>query len=156
MFGACLTYSLNSSKLQWWRKWLFYENGVPCRICIYITFLWFWNFRETFTNEEMAVYCAICTIVALLPSCIHLIRNPQKDKFLLCLINSSLAFFLFSFQVNILNFVFGFGLDCVIITNRMIFFGFISRCTKNPFYLWPYLLYYIFHVIHWPAYGCYK
>lgn len=53
-----------------------------------------------FTNEQMAVVCLVCTLVAVLPSCLHLFCNARKDVFLLSLINTSLAFFLFSFQFH--------------------------------------------------------
>lgn len=48
----------------------------------------------------MAQVCAIMTLLAVVPSCFNLLNNPRKDKFLLSLINCSLAFYLFSFQVN--------------------------------------------------------
>lgn len=57
-------------------------------------------FRETFTNEEMAKICLGCTATALVPSAINLLFKPKKKQFLYALINSSLAFFLFSFQVH--------------------------------------------------------
>ena len=56
-----------------------------------------------FTNEQMAFTCLISTLIAILPSSIHLLFNPRKEIFLLSLINSSLAFFLFSFQVIIFH-----------------------------------------------------
>lgn len=60
-------------------------------------FLFF--FRERFTNEYMAGLCIAVTMAATLPSCIHLFLKPKKQSFILSLIISSLAFFLFSFQV---------------------------------------------------------
>lgn len=60
--------------------------------------------RKTFTNEQMAVCCIVCTLIAVLPSCLNLFRYPRKEAFLLSLINCSLAFFLFSFQVNVAAF----------------------------------------------------
>lgn len=60
-------------------------------------------FRVHFTNEQMAITCLISTLIAILPSSIHLLLNPRKEIFLLSLINSSLAFFLFSFQVIIFH-----------------------------------------------------
>lgn len=48
----------------------------------------------------MAQLCMTTTLAAVLPSSIKLLLNPTKHFFLLSLINSSLAFFLFSFQVH--------------------------------------------------------
>ncbi|KAJ6649841.1 putative dolichyl pyrophosphate Man9GlcNAc2 alpha-1,3-glucosyltransferase [Pseudolycoriella hygida] len=56
--------------------------------------------RDNFPNERMAVICLTCTLGSILPSLIHLFRNSNPKTFLLSLINSSLAFFLFSFQVH--------------------------------------------------------
>lgn len=57
-------------------------------------------FRENFTNEEMAKICLMCTATAIIPSSISLLFRPRKKQFLYALINSSFAFFLFSFQVH--------------------------------------------------------
>jgi alpha-1,3-glucosyltransferase len=48
----------------------------------------------------MARICLASTATAIIPSCISLLTNPKKSKFLFALVNSSLAFFLFSFQVH--------------------------------------------------------
>lgn len=48
----------------------------------------------------MAQICLLSTFIAILPSSIHLLFRPTKQNFLLALINSSFAFFLFSFQVH--------------------------------------------------------
>ena len=48
----------------------------------------------------MAKICLGCTATALVPSAVNLLFNPKKKQFLYALINSSLAFFLFSFQVH--------------------------------------------------------
>lgn len=48
----------------------------------------------------MAIVCLVCTLIAVLPSCLHLLFNARKTTFVLSLINTSLAFFLFSFQVR--------------------------------------------------------
>lgn len=60
----------------------------------------FYYFRENFTNEEMAKICLACTTTALLPSSLSLLIKSKKKQFLYALVNSSLAFFLFSFQVH--------------------------------------------------------
>lgn len=48
----------------------------------------------------MAKVCLACTATALVPSSISLLIKPKKKQFLYALVNSSLAFFLFSFQVH--------------------------------------------------------
>lgn len=55
---------------------------------------------KTIGNFEMARLCLLATIVAILPSMIDLFLYPNVKKFVPSLINCSLAFFLFSFQVH--------------------------------------------------------
>ncbi|XP_015176734.1 PREDICTED: dolichyl pyrophosphate Man9GlcNAc2 alpha-1,3-glucosyltransferase-like isoform X1 [Polistes dominula] len=59
-----------------------------------------YKLRNTFTNEQLAQICLVITTIAVLPVCINLYLCPKKDKFIISLINSSLAFFLFSYQVH--------------------------------------------------------
>lgn len=56
--------------------------------------------KENFSNEEMAKICLMCTATAIIPSSISLLFKPRKRQFIYALVNSSLAFFLFSFQVH--------------------------------------------------------
>lgn len=58
------------------------------------------KFKTNFDNHEMLRICTFSTLAALFPSCCDLFLHPSKKKFILALINSSLAFFLFSFQVH--------------------------------------------------------
>lgn len=51
-------------------------------------------------NQTMAYICLLMTFISVLPTCLDLLTNPSKIKFLLSLINCSLSFFLFSFQVH--------------------------------------------------------
>ncbi|XP_026813958.1 probable dolichyl pyrophosphate Man9GlcNAc2 alpha-1,3-glucosyltransferase [Rhopalosiphum maidis] len=51
-------------------------------------------------NQIMATICLLTTLISVLPTCLDLIKYPSKIKFLLSLINCSLSFFLFSFQVH--------------------------------------------------------
>lgn len=51
-------------------------------------------------NQTMATICLFVTLLSVLPTCLDLFKNPSKIKFLLSLINCSLSFFLFSFQVH--------------------------------------------------------
>uniref|UniRef100_A0A3Q3FI77 Alpha-1,3-glucosyltransferase n=1 Tax=Labrus bergylta TaxID=56723 RepID=A0A3Q3FI77_9LABR len=46
------------------------------------------------------LYEAACTLLAVLPSCVRLLTKPTFWQFKLALVNSSLAFFLFSYQVH--------------------------------------------------------
>lgn len=60
----------------------------------------FCKLRQIFTNAQLAKICLTLTTCALLPSCINLYLLPTKNTFILSLINSAIAFFLFSFQVH--------------------------------------------------------
>lgn len=51
-------------------------------------------------NKVMAYICLLTTLISVLPTSLDLLKNPSKMKFLLSLINCSLSFFLFSFQVH--------------------------------------------------------
>ncbi|CAI6343530.1 unnamed protein product [Macrosiphum euphorbiae] len=51
-------------------------------------------------NHTMATICLMTTFISVMPTCLDLLKNPSKIKFLLSLINCSLSFFLFSFQVH--------------------------------------------------------
>jgi len=59
-----------------------------------------YKLRFIFSNERMAQICLCTTALSVLPSCINIYLKPKQDKFILALINSSLAFFLFSYQVH--------------------------------------------------------
>lgn len=51
-------------------------------------------------NTKMVRYCIVATLAAVLPSCADLFLRPNVKKFVPALINTSLGFFLFSFQVH--------------------------------------------------------
>ncbi|XP_034737883.1 dolichyl pyrophosphate Man9GlcNAc2 alpha-1,3-glucosyltransferase [Etheostoma cragini] len=51
------------------------------------------------SDSQIYISCA-CTLLAVLPSCIRLLMKPTFWQFKLALVNSSLAFFLFSYQVH--------------------------------------------------------
>jgi alpha-1,3-glucosyltransferase len=59
-----------------------------------------YKLRNNLSNLQLAQICLVSTTVALLPSSLDLFFRPSREKFLLALINSSLSFFLFSFQVH--------------------------------------------------------
>lgn len=58
------------------------------------------KFRNYLSNENIALICAVLTLLISLPSCFDLFISPSRNKFTLSLINASLAFFLFSYQVH--------------------------------------------------------
>ncbi|CAG9791272.1 unnamed protein product [Diatraea saccharalis] len=69
-------------------------SNVWCFVNVFI------KLKTIYTNETMAQMCLSMTAVASLPSCADMFFRINKKKFILCLINVSLAFFLFSFQVH--------------------------------------------------------
>ncbi|XP_044260320.1 dolichyl pyrophosphate Man9GlcNAc2 alpha-1,3-glucosyltransferase [Tribolium madens] len=60
----------------------------------------FYKLRLKFSNYEMMRICLFATISMVFPSSVDLFLRPSRKKFVLSLINSSLAFFLFSYQVH--------------------------------------------------------
>uniref|UniRef100_A0A1B6CZU3 Alpha-1,3-glucosyltransferase n=2 Tax=Clastoptera arizonana TaxID=38151 RepID=A0A1B6CZU3_9HEMI len=60
----------------------------------------FYKLRLFFDNEGMAKLCILVTLLSLSPCLIDLFLRPTIKKFQYALINSSLSFFLFSFQVH--------------------------------------------------------
>ncbi|XP_012535257.1 probable dolichyl pyrophosphate Man9GlcNAc2 alpha-1,3-glucosyltransferase [Monomorium pharaonis] len=59
-----------------------------------------YKLRRILTNAQLAKICLVTTTCAVLPSCVSLYLSPTRNAFLVSLINSALAFFLFSFQVH--------------------------------------------------------
>lgn len=60
----------------------------------------FYKLKSNFCDYNMLRYCTMATLTATLPSLIDLFLRPNVKKFVPALINSSLAFFLFSYQVH--------------------------------------------------------
>ncbi|XP_018572383.1 probable dolichyl pyrophosphate Man9GlcNAc2 alpha-1,3-glucosyltransferase [Anoplophora glabripennis] len=58
------------------------------------------KFKTKFDNYQMMRICLFATLSAIFPSSVDLFLRPNLRKFVLALVNSSLAFFLFSFQVH--------------------------------------------------------
>uniref|UniRef100_A0A7M5VAC0 Alpha-1,3-glucosyltransferase n=2 Tax=Clytia hemisphaerica TaxID=252671 RepID=A0A7M5VAC0_9CNID len=56
--------------------------------------------KNLISQPQMVQLCLLSTVVACLPSCFDLLRNGTRKKFLYSMINCSLAFFLFSYQVH--------------------------------------------------------
>lgn len=74
-----------------------FEDKVSNLWCFINVFV---KLKTVYTNDTMAWTCLTTTAIAVLPSCIDLFLRINKKKFVLSLINVSLAFFLFSFQVH--------------------------------------------------------
>lgn len=56
--------------------------------------------REHYSNEDMAKICLLATLAASLPTNLYLFFKATVGNFLQSLVITSLAFFLFSFQVH--------------------------------------------------------
>lgn len=73
-----------------------FEDKVSNVWCIVNVFIKLRNYPNSF----MAIVCLVCTLLTVIPSGVHLLFRTSKRNFLLALLNSSLGFFLFSFQVH--------------------------------------------------------
>lgn len=74
-----------------------YEDKVAniwCSLSVII------KLKEIFSLQSVLLLCLVCTSISLLPSGFNLIQNPTFLKFKFALVNSSLVFFLLSFQVH--------------------------------------------------------
>eukprot|EP01147_Barroeca_monosierra_P006877 gene6877-9530_t len=78
-----------------------FEDKVANFWCIADVFL---KMRQTNDAASLARISLTTTVAAILPSGIHVMMKPSLRNFRLALINSSLAFFLFAFQVAICMF----------------------------------------------------
>ncbi|KAI9354784.1 glycosyl transferase [Zopfochytrium polystomum] len=56
--------------------------------------------RQMFDVQKLAIISAAATLVSLLPSGINVFLRPTRKRLLFSLVNGSLSFFLFSFQVH--------------------------------------------------------
>ncbi|KAF3835373.1 hypothetical protein F7725_027931 [Dissostichus mawsoni] len=56
--------------------------------------------RSILSSDSQMYLSFACTLLAVLPSCVRLLTKPTFWQFKLALANSSLAFFLFSYQVH--------------------------------------------------------
>jgi alpha-1,3-glucosyltransferase len=56
--------------------------------------------KQIFETATLLKVCSGITLLASLPSCIHLMMQPTPRNFLLSLASTSLAFFMFSFHVH--------------------------------------------------------
>ncbi|CAG4931690.1 unnamed protein product [Colias eurytheme] len=74
-----------------------FEDKVSNFWCTVNVFI---KLKNVYTNDEMVKMCFLTTLMASMPSCLDLFFRINRKKFVLSLINVSLAFFLFSFQVH--------------------------------------------------------
>ncbi|XP_044010013.1 probable dolichyl pyrophosphate Man9GlcNAc2 alpha-1,3-glucosyltransferase [Aphidius gifuensis] len=56
--------------------------------------------KNLFDHMQLAKICLAATVITSLPSCLNIFLKPNKDNLILSLINVSLSFYLFSFQVH--------------------------------------------------------
>ncbi|XP_054273152.1 probable dolichyl pyrophosphate Man9GlcNAc2 alpha-1,3-glucosyltransferase [Macrosteles quadrilineatus] len=59
-----------------------------------------YKLKSVVSNVSMAKICGVCTLVAVAPTSFNVFWNSSPLKFIYSLVNSSLAFFLFSYQVH--------------------------------------------------------
>lgn len=60
------------------------------------------KWKRRLPPRALARLCAAATALALAPAVAHQVARPSRRGFLYCLLNCSLAFFLFSYQVRAL------------------------------------------------------
>ena len=70
-------------------------SNVWCAVNVFV------KLRKLYPADTLLFVCAVTTGALSLPSNILLFLKPTRQNFLLALINTSLVFFLFSFQVYI-------------------------------------------------------
>ncbi|XP_031553911.1 dolichyl pyrophosphate Man9GlcNAc2 alpha-1,3-glucosyltransferase-like [Actinia tenebrosa] len=56
--------------------------------------------KNILTQQQIIKLSLWSTLISVLPSSLNLFRHPSVDRFVISLVNSSLAFFLFSYQVH--------------------------------------------------------
>ena len=69
-------------------------SNVWCAVNVFV------KLRKLYPADTLLFVCAVTTGALSLPSNILLFLKPTRQNFLLALINTSLVFFMFSFQVN--------------------------------------------------------
>uniref|UniRef100_A0A665UL90 Alpha-1,3-glucosyltransferase n=1 Tax=Echeneis naucrates TaxID=173247 RepID=A0A665UL90_ECHNA len=74
-----------------------FEDKVANAWCSLNTLI---KIRSILSSESQLQFSFACTLLAVLPSSIRLLIKPNFWQFKLALVNSSLAFFLFSYQVH--------------------------------------------------------
>ncbi|KAK2165289.1 hypothetical protein LSH36_52g03009 [Paralvinella palmiformis] len=74
-----------------------YEDKVASLWCTLSLVI---KFKEILSSDSLVKLCLFTTSIALLPSSLHLLFKPTKRNLSISLVNVSLVFFLFSFQVH--------------------------------------------------------
>ncbi|KAI9305470.1 glycosyl transferase [Cunninghamella echinulata] len=74
-----------------------YEDKVANVWCTLNIFI---KLRQILTLESTVKLSLLTTLCAIVPICIHLGINSSRRRFMYAMVNTSLAFFLFSFQVH--------------------------------------------------------
>ncbi|XP_053394685.1 dolichyl pyrophosphate Man9GlcNAc2 alpha-1,3-glucosyltransferase-like isoform X2 [Mercenaria mercenaria] len=69
-------------------------SNVWCSLSVIV------KWKQVMTRDSILLMCLCSTCVCLLPSSLELLFRPTFKKFRYALVNSSLVFFLFSFQVH--------------------------------------------------------
>ena len=69
-------------------------SNIWCAVNVFV------KIRNLYPADTLLFVCAITTSALSLPSNILLFLKPTRQNFLLALINTSLVFFMFSFQVK--------------------------------------------------------
>jgi len=74
-----------------------YEDKVANLWCSLSPLL---KFKLLFNTSTLLSLSLAFTLIAIIPSCLHTFLFPRRESFLYCLLNTSMGFFLCSFQVH--------------------------------------------------------
>ncbi|KAJ3408761.1 Glucosyltransferase-like protein [Chytridiales sp. JEL 0842] len=74
-----------------------YEDKVANVWCASSVFI---KLRNMFEVQQLVYLSVACTLASVLPACFQVLMRPSKKGLLYTLLNGSLGFFLFSFQVH--------------------------------------------------------
>lgn len=58
------------------------------------------KWKRLLSQQQLVTVCALTTALAFLPSLVQQVLRPSQRGFLLCMTNSAMAFFLFSYMVR--------------------------------------------------------
>ncbi|KAK9824694.1 hypothetical protein WJX72_012449 [[Myrmecia] bisecta] len=78
------------------RRGLFEDYVANFWCATHIAIKW----KQIFSKEALVRVCAVTTLVAASPAMLQQLRCPSPRGLLICMANSSLAFFLFAYQVH--------------------------------------------------------
>ena len=77
-----------------------FEDYVANFWCVSHTLI---KWRRWFTKPALLRMCLLATVSTMLPAAVQQVAAPSRRGFLYCLLCSSLAFFLFSYQVRLVH-----------------------------------------------------